>query len=81
MTKETMIIALIIIGLAYYYWQHRNHHPQSTGSPDHLELNDNLSQPAEKEVTKDNLGNSLPDLARPILSHKQKRQLKKQPKK
>lgn len=78
MNKSTIIMVIIILGLAYYCYQN-NQKTQSTGSSDQTELTD-LKVPEEKEI-RDSLGNFILQAEKPILSHKQKRQLKKQPKK
>lgn len=69
MTKELIIITIILV-LAYYYWP-QPVTTQATDSPDQSEF----KQPVAQAVA--NLGNSLPEPVPPILSRKQRRQLKK----
>ena len=90
MTKNQLLILATVLVLIYLYWKYQANKTLPPNPDDIIER-----KGKEKEVffdaedwevnsdnvTKDNLGNSLPDLARPILSHKQKRQLKKQQKK
>ena len=90
MTKYLILITILII--LYLYWKTQQNQ-SSSPKPDEIierkgkqkeifwdaedyDLDEN-SDAESREVKTDNLGNLIPEEDKPILSHKQKRKLKK----